>query len=93
MQSLADKHGVPMVTNHLCGMFGAFFTKASTVESFSDVEKCNIKQFNAFFHEMLKRGVYLAPSAFEAGFLSIAHSVEDLDATLAAADEALAVVA
>ena len=93
LQSLADKHGVPMVTNHVCGMFGAFFTSTPQVESFAEVEKCNIKQFNAFFHEMLKRGVYLAPSAFEAGFLSTAHSVEDLDATLAAADEALAVVA
>jgi len=94
LQKLADKNGVPMVTNQVCGMFGAFFTSAtSTVESFEDVEQCNIKQFNAFFHEMLKRGVYLAPSAFEAGFLSVAHSTEDLDDTLVAADAALAIVA
>jgi len=94
LQKLADKNGVPMVTNQVCGMFGAFFTGATTtVESFEDVEQCNIKQFNAFFHEMLKRGVYLAPSAFEAGFLSVAHSTEDLDQTLAAADAALALVA
>jgi len=94
LQRIADKNGVPLVTNQVCGMFGAFFTSAtSTVESFADVEQCNIKQFNAFFHEMLKRGVYLAPSAFEAGFLSVAHSTEDLDETLAAADAALAIVA
>lgn len=94
LQKLADKNGVPVVTNQVCGMFGAFFTNASkTVESFADVEKCNVAQFNAFFHEMLKRGVYLAPSAFEAGFLSVAHSTEDLDKTLAAADAALAIVA
>lgn len=94
LQKLAEKNGVPMVTNQVCGMFGAFFTGAtSKVESFEDVEQCNIKQFNAFFHEMLKRGVYLAPSAFEAGFLSVAHTTEDLDQTLAAADAALAIVA
>jgi len=84
LQKLAEKNGVPMVTNQVCGMFGAFFTSAtSTVESFEDVEQCNIKQFNAFFH----------PSAFEAGFLSVAHTKEDLDQTLAAADAALSIVA
>ncbi len=94
LQQVAAKNSVPIVTNQVCGMFGAFFTNAtSKVESFEDVEQCNIKQFNAFFHEMLKRGVYLAPSAFEAGFLSVAHTTEDLDQTIAAADAALSIVA
>lgn len=90
LQKAADDHNIPMVTNHVCGMFGAFFSSASEVNSFADVEQCNIEQFNRFFHEMLSRGIYLAPSAFEAGFLSIAHSTEDLDATIAAASESLA---
>lgn len=86
---LAADLGVPMVVNSVCGMFGAFFTEAAEVRSFADVEACDIVRFNHFFHAMLNEGVYLAPSAFEAGFLSLAHSQEDLDDTLAAAAIAL----
>ena len=90
LQAIADKHGEPMVTNNVCGMFGAFFTTADAVNSFTDVEGCNIDRFNRFFHEMLSRGIYLAPSAFEAGFMSLAHSQQDLDDTLNAADQSIA---
>lgn len=90
LQAIADKHNEPMVTNTVCGMFGAFFTSSESVSSFADVENCNIDRFNRFFHEMLSRGIYLAPSAFEAGFMSLAHSQQDLDDTLSAADQSIA---
>ncbi len=90
LQAIADKHSVPMVTNRVCGMFGAFFTTSSSVTSFADVEACDIERFNHFFHAMLGHGIYLAPSAFEAGFMSLAHSQQDLDTTLAAAELSIA---
>jgi len=90
LQAIADKRGVPMVTNTVCGMFGAFFTDSPSVNSFADVEGCNIDRFNQFFHAMLGQGIYLAPSAFEAGFMSLAHSQQDLNDTLAAADHSIA---
>lgn len=93
LQAIADKHNVPMVTNTVCGMFGAFFTDNPSVSSFTDVEGCNIERFNQFFHAMLERGIYLAPSAFEAGFMSLAHSQQDLDDTLAAAELSIATLA
>lgn len=86
---LAATQQIPMVVNSVCGMFGAFFTDAPDVLSFTDVETCDIQRFNRFFHAMLNQGIYLAPSAFEAGFLSVAHSQQDLDDTLAAAAIAL----
>jgi glutamate-1-semialdehyde 2,1-aminomutase len=82
--------GVPLHTNQVGGMFGLFFTEAETVVNFAEVEGCDVGAFKAFFHGMLKRGVYLAPSAFEAGFVSSAHSEEHIDATVAAAREAFA---
>jgi glutamate-1-semialdehyde 2,1-aminomutase len=88
----ARKHGIGVVANSVCGMFGLFFTEASSVSSFDDVAACDVAAFNGFFHAMLDRGIYLAPSAFEAGFVSCAHERTHLDATLAAADEAFAEV-
>jgi glutamate-1-semialdehyde 2,1-aminomutase len=82
--------GVPLHTTQVGGMFGLFFTEAETVINFAEVEGCDVGAFKAFFHGMLKRGVYLAPSAFEAGFVSSAHSEEHIDATVAAAREAFA---
>ncbi len=67
------------------GMFGFFFTDADEVTSFAGVMACDRDRFNRFFHLMLDAGVYLAPSAFEAGFVSAAHTDEDIDMTLAAA--------
>jgi glutamate-1-semialdehyde 2,1-aminomutase len=74
-------------------MFGIFFTDAPQVTSYAQATACNVDQFKRFYHAMLRRGVYLAPSAFEAGFVSAAHTDADLDATLAAAAEAFAEVA
>jgi glutamate-1-semialdehyde 2,1-aminomutase len=80
---------VPFTTNHLCGMFGLFFSQRP-VRSFADVMACDVERFKRFFHAMLAEGIYLAPSAFEAGFISAAHSTADIDATIAAAARAFA---
>lgn len=89
-KALADKHGIPMTVQYAGGMFGLFFTEQAKIESYQDVMKCDVKAFNTFFHKMLEKGVYLAPSAFEAGFMSLAHSYEDIVYTLEMADLALA---
>ena len=89
----AKRAGVPLAANCVGGMFGIFFTDAPQVASYAQATACNLGQFQRFYHAMLRRGVYLAPSAFEAGFVSAAHSDEDLEATLAAATEAFAEVA
>jgi glutamate-1-semialdehyde 2,1-aminomutase len=81
--------GIPMTANHLGGMFGIFFTDAERVTNFAQVTACDIDRFKRFFHGMLDEGVYLAPSAFEAGFVSIAHGDEDIEATLEAAGRVL----
>ena len=81
---------MPLATNHVCGMFGLFFTSAATVTSYADATKCDVERFRKFFHGMLDEGVYLAPSAFEAGFVSIAHTEDDIDATIAAAGRVFA---
>jgi glutamate-1-semialdehyde 2,1-aminomutase len=84
----AQSAGVPLTSNQVGGMFGIFFTDAEEVTNFAQSTACNQEQFKAFFHAMLQHGVYLAPSAFEAGFVSAAHSDEDIAATVAAAGEA-----
>jgi glutamate-1-semialdehyde 2,1-aminomutase len=76
---------IPLATNHVCGMFGLFFTDQPAVDSFTKVMACDVARFRRFFHAMLDAGIYLAPSAFEAGFLSAAHTPADIDATIAAA--------
>ncbi|KFZ30358.1 glutamate-1-semialdehyde aminotransferase [Pseudidiomarina salinarum] len=88
MQQLADTAGIPFTTNRAGSMFGFFFTGASEVTSYQQATQCNMEHFKAFYHSMLRQGVYLAPSAFEAGFMSAAHSDADIDATLAAAEQA-----
>ena len=67
------------------GMFGLFFTEAKTVTNFAQVMQCDQDLFKRFFHGMLDEGVYLAPSAFEAGFVSAAHSDADIEQTIAIA--------
>ncbi|MDN5681258.1 MAG: glutamate-1-semialdehyde 2,1-aminomutase [Ewingella sp.] len=81
----AQKENIPFVVNHVGGMFGLFFTESETVTSYQDVMKCNVERFKKFFHLMLEEGVYLAPSAFEAGFMSLAHTQEDIQRTIDAA--------
>ncbi len=80
--------GVPVVTQQAGGMFGLFFTE-HPVTSFNAATQCDTAAFNRFFHGMLAAGVYLAPSAYEAGFVSIAHTEADIQATLAAAESIL----
>ena len=90
MQASADKAGIPFTTNHLGSMFGFFFTEDEKVTQYPQVIGANVEQFNQFFHAMLDEGVYLAPASFEAGFMSSAHTDEDINATIAAADRAFA---
>ncbi len=80
---------VPFTVNRVCGMFGLFFT-SEQVETYTQATRCDVPAFNRFFHGMLKRGVYLAPSAFEAGFMSVAHTEQDIADTLDAARAAFA---
>ena len=89
----AARHNVPLAVNHVCGMFSLFFTSASSIDRFEDVAASDIDRFNRFFHAMLSHGVYLAPSAYETGFLSDTHGQAELEATLAAADQSFAEIA
>jgi len=93
LQDRAKAAGVPLSSNQVGGMFGIFFTGAERVTNFAESTACNLEQFKTFYHAMLKRGVYMAPSAYEAGFVSSAHSEREIDATLATAAEAFAEVA
>ncbi|MGJ7062666.1 glutamate-1-semialdehyde 2,1-aminomutase [Morganella morganii] len=81
----AREAGIPFVVNHVGGMFGLFFTDAPAVTCYQDVMNCDVERFKKFFHLMLQQGIYLAPSAFEAGFMSVAHSDEDIRKTIDAA--------
>ena len=90
MVAAAHKAGVPMTENHIGGMFGMFFTEADKVTNFAGSMACDQERFCAFFHGMLDHGVYLAPSAFEAGFVSAAHTDADISATLSAAETVFA---
>ncbi|MDD5228779.1 MAG: glutamate-1-semialdehyde 2,1-aminomutase [Methylococcales bacterium] len=85
LKDLAQQAGVPLTTNQVGGMFGLFFTEDKNITSFAQVMACNQTYFKCFFHAMLEQGVYLAPSAFEAGFVSAAHDDEALNKTFAAA--------
>jgi len=78
--------GIPFTENHHTGMFGLFFTTAEKVSRFADVMQCNLSHFNAFFKGMLDAGIYLAPSAYEAGFVSLAHGDNEITKTLDAAE-------
>lgn len=89
-KALADKHGIPLLVSQVGGMFGFFFTDQKQVTCYQDVAKCDVERFKTFFHLMLDEGVYLAPSAFEASFTSLAHGEKEIEATLAAADRCFA---
>ena len=89
LEAAARDAGVPFTTNRVGGMFGLFFS-ADPVDTYEGAVACDTARFNRFFHAMLARGVYLAPSAFEAGFMSSAHSDAEIEATVAAARDAFA---
>lgn len=90
LNALAKKHGIPFTSNHVGSMFGFFFTDEAKITNYQQVMECNNDRFNQFFHGMLKEGVYFAPASYEAGFLSAAHTDEDIDWTLNAADKVMA---
>ncbi|WP_028488265.1 glutamate-1-semialdehyde 2,1-aminomutase [Thiothrix lacustris] len=90
LQQAADAAGVAFMTQQVGGMFGLFFTTEARIDTYAQVTACNTERFNRFFHGMLNRGVYLAPSAYEAGFVSNAHSQADLDETIAIAKDVFA---
>ncbi|KMT66279.1 glutamate-1-semialdehyde 2,1-aminomutase [Catenovulum maritimum] len=85
-KAAADSAGIALTTNQVGGMFGFFFTDAEQVTSYQQATECNIERFQKFYHLMLDQGVYLAPSAFEAGFTSTAHTQADIEATIKAAE-------
>ncbi|HAO58939.1 MAG TPA: aspartate aminotransferase family protein, partial [Psychrobacter sp.] len=96
IQAEAEKQGIELRSTKLGGMFGLFFVKDSETQvpqNFDEVTACDMDKFNTFFHGMLERGIYLAPSAYEVGFMSSKHSTEDLDATIKAAAEVFAEMA
>lgn len=89
LSQAASDSNIPFTTNHVGGMFGLFFSNEENIYSFDKVMSCNQEQFNKFFHGMLNEGIYLAPSSFEAGFVSSAHTMSDIDSTINAAKKVL----
>jgi glutamate-1-semialdehyde 2,1-aminomutase len=90
LRQAARAAGVPFTTNHAGTMFGGFFTGEDNIANYGQVMACDSAAFNRFFHHMLDRGVYLAPASYEAGFMSSAHSDDDIDGTIEAAAAAFA---
>jgi glutamate-1-semialdehyde 2,1-aminomutase len=90
MREIAARHGVPLTADCAGSMWGFFF-RAEPVRSFTDAKTTDVSRFKRFFHAALERGVYLAPSAFEAAFMSSAHTDEDIAETLNRLDDAMAV--
>lgn len=90
MKQAAHEAGIGLTTNQAGSMFGFFFTDEPEITRFEQVMACDVPRFNKFFHLMLEDGVYLAPSSFEAGFMSAAHTDADIDHTIAAAARAFA---
>ncbi|MDO9317758.1 MAG: glutamate-1-semialdehyde 2,1-aminomutase [Gammaproteobacteria bacterium] len=90
LQDRADAAKIPFSTNQVGGMFGCFFTHEQQVTTFDQVMACDVPRFRKYFHSMLNNGVYLAPSAFEAGFVSAAHGDKEIQLTLDAAEKAFA---
>jgi glutamate-1-semialdehyde 2,1-aminomutase len=82
LQKAAESANVPFTTNAAGGMFGLFFSSEKSITTFEQVMSCDKGRFNQFFHGMLDRGIYLAPSAFEAGFVSSAHTLLDIEQTV-----------
>lgn len=87
LMTRAQAVGIPFLTTEICGMFGLYFTDLNKIETYADVKQSDVARFKKFFHGMLKEGIYLAPSAFEAGFTSAAHGDKEIAKTLAAAEK------
>jgi len=93
LAAAAGDAGVPAVANRVCGMFSLFFTSAGSVTNYREVMSSDAARFRKFFHGMLAAGVYLAPSPYEAGFVSAAHGAAEIDATVEAAARVLSTIA
>lgn len=89
-KAAAEKAGIELTTNYAGGMYGFFFTSEEKVTTYQQATECDLERFKKFFHLMLDEGVYLAPSAFEAGFVSTAHGDAEIEATIAAAERSFA---
>ncbi|MGY8813210.1 MAG: glutamate-1-semialdehyde 2,1-aminomutase [Gammaproteobacteria bacterium] len=89
LQTAANDLNIPFTTNSVGGMFGLFFSSDEFITRFDQVMGCNLDQFRQFFHGMLAEGIYLAPSAYEAGFVSIAHTENDIQATINSAHKVM----
>lgn len=87
IQDLAKRHRISLCVNSVCGMLSFFFTEQKSVRNYQDATRCDTAKYARFFHAMLERGVYFAPSAFECTFLSGSHTTTELDQTLGAFDE------
>ncbi len=85
LEKQANYYHIPLKTHCVGGMFGLFFSPQTVISGYKAVMQCDLEAFNQFFHGMLKEGIYFAPSAFETGFVSLAHSTETLERTLQAA--------
>ncbi|MDG2090889.1 MAG: glutamate-1-semialdehyde 2,1-aminomutase [Gammaproteobacteria bacterium] len=85
LQERADAAGIAFSTNQVGAMFGCFFSSEKNISTFEQVMQCDVERFKQYFHSMLDQGVYLAPSAFEVGFLSSAHNDKEIQLTLDAA--------
>jgi glutamate-1-semialdehyde 2,1-aminomutase len=92
IQLLAEKHAIPLIVHQVGGMFGFFFTDQPQITCYDEVSRCDVERFKRFFHLMLDHGIYLAPSAFEAGFISLAHSSHEIAATLDAVDRCFSIL-
>ncbi len=90
LKAAAAAENIPFVVNHVGGMFGLFFSDLPAITRYDHVMQSNVERFKKFFHLMLEEGVYLAPSAFEAGFMSLAHTPEDIQHTVDAARRSFA---
>jgi len=93
LTAAARESGIPVAANRVCGMFSLFFTTDGAVTDFRGVMATDAARFRRFFHAMLEAGVYLAPSPYEAGFVSAAHGAAEIDATIAAARRVFADIA
>ncbi len=88
MIKIAESHDVPFYAQYVCGMFGFYFMEEKMPRNLKDIQKADLKRFQQFFHLMLQEGVYLAPSMYEAGFISIAHDEKIIAETLNAMENA-----
>lgn len=87
LEERATKANIPLTTNQAGAMFGFFFTEEKNITTFEQVSACDAERFKKFFHGMLEEGIYLAPSAYETGFVSSMHSDDDIAKTLDAAEK------